>query len=367
MKVLKFVVEGYRSLESVTWTPGDLAVVHGPGAAELQRAVWLYSCLARGWSSFADAMTEERATEAAFRHPKAVEVRLFALCAPHPDAEHEYGHEVIVERVDANPWWLVGYECVSLTNDFDRVDVLERMGDRVEYTPARKKLPGTPVLARARSEVSRVACDIGAFEVVSSFRRDPRVSPHADAIGDWRVPPARPRFGADAPVRRPAVPAGFHRSLDDDGGNLVNVLANVHDWHATRRVFDRVARDVVPGYDGLRFVRSPDGDMSMDLCLRDGRSIAHHALPEGVLRTLAVYATLLSPEVPSMLWLDDPTLAMDPWAAALVADLCIEAARRTQVVVSNPSPALFRRLSEVTRFPGERLRGTPLRATFTEV
>jgi predicted ATPase len=367
VKMLKFVVEGYRSLKSVTWEVGDLAVVRGPGASELQRAAWLFSNLARGWSTFADAMAEERATEAAFWHPEAIEVRMFALCAPHPEAELEYGHEVIVERVDSKPWWLIGYERATLSNDFELVDVLERMGDRVEYTPPRKKLPGMPVLARAKSEVSRVACDIGTFTGTSGFRRDKRVLPHAEAIARWWLPTARPDFGPEAPVRRRAVPMGFHGALDDDASNLVNLLANVTDWHDAGRAFDRFAREAVAGYDRLAFPKHGDGEVGMELHTRDGRRVAHHELPGGVLRTLAVYATLLSPEPPPLLWLDAPTDAMDPWAAAAVAELALDAARRTQVVVSNPSASLARRLAEVARHPGETLRGGPLKLNTKEV
>ncbi len=367
MKILKFVVEGYRSIGSVTWKPGDLTVVRGPRASELRRAVALFSCLARGWNAFSEAMAEERATEADFWHPEAIEVKLFALCAPHPDAELDYGHEVIVERVDSRPHWLIGYERATLSNDFDVVDVLERMGTRVEYTHARKKIPGSPVLAKAKSEVTNLAYDMATLSAMAGFVRDPRVAPHADAIASWRLPQGRADFGPGAPARRPSVPFGFHGSLHDDGSNLVNLLANVTDWHDTRRAFDRFARDVVPGYDGLAFPRTPEGEARMELRTRDGRSTPHHDLPEGALRALALYGSLLSPEPPALLWLDAPTDALDPWAAPNLAELCLEAARRAQVVISNPSPELSRRLDEVSRRPGHTRRGAALKVVSTEV
>ncbi len=367
MKILKFVVEGYRSIASLTWKPGDLTVVRGPRAAELQRAAGLFSALAQGWSAFAEAMTEERATEADFWHPAAVEIKLFALCAPQRNAELEYGHEVIVERLDAKPHWLIGYERATLSNDFKIVDVLERMGDRVEYVPARKKLPGSPVLAKAKPEVSRLAHDMSTLSAMPGFRRDARVTPHIDAIASWRLPRGRADFGRGAPARNPSVPFGFHGALAHDGSNVVNLLANVTDWHDTRRAFDRFARDLVPGYDTLSFPRASNGEARMELRTRDGRSTPHHELPENTLRSLALYGSLLSPEPPALLWLDDPTDALDPWAAANLAELCLEAARRAQVVVSNPSPELSRRLAEVSRNPGKTRGGAPLKVLSTEV
>ncbi|MFO0645090.1 MAG: AAA family ATPase [Polyangiales bacterium] len=367
MKILKFVVEGYRSIGAVTWKPGDLTVVRGARAAELQRALALFSALARGWSSFSEAMTEERATEADFWHPEAIEMKLFALCAPQRNAELEYGHEVIVERLDARPHWLIGYERATLSNDFKIVDVLERMGDRVEYVPPRKKLPGSPVLAKAKPEVTRLAHDMSTLSAMPGFRRDPRVTPHIDAIASWKLPRGSADFGPGAPARAPSVPFGFHGALAHDGRNVVNLLANVTDWHDTRRAFDRFARDLVPGYDGLTFPRASNGEARMELRTRDGASTAHHDLPEGTLRALALYGSLLSPEPPTLLWLDAPTASLDPWAAANVAELCLEASRRTQVVVSNPSPELSRRLTEVSRHPGKTRGGAPLKVLTTEL
>ncbi len=366
MKILKFVVEGYRSLESVEWRPGDLNVVHGPGASELQRATRLFSRLAQGWSDFADAMADEGATEAAFWHPEAIEVRMFALCAPHPDAELEFGHEVIVERLDARPWWVIGYERTTLSNDFELVDVLERMGDRIEYTPPRKRVPGMPVLQRAKSEVTRAAGDMASFNTVSTFRNDPRVAPHADAIERWSLHREVP-VGEGSPARAAAVPFGFHGSLATDAGNLVNLLLDVCDFHDTRRALDRALRDVIAGYDELRFPRTEEGDVGMELRTRDGRRTPHTELSDATLRTLAVYGMLLSPEPPSLLWLDDPAGALEPWAAAPLAELALEAARRTQVVLSNPSPSLARRIGELARSPGETRRGGALTVKTFEV
>ncbi len=358
MRVKRFEVEGYRALDRVAWEPGDLSVVTGPRALELQRAVALYARTAQGWFALGRAMADERAGEADFWHPSAIEVRMLARFAPAPYEELDYAHEVIVERVDGAPGWLVGYERAQLVSDFEQHEVLERIGDRVEYIYPRKKVPGTPILQRAKTEVSRIANDITSLGAVSAFRGDPRVVPFADAVARWTL-----RRGAaprDDDPHAPTVPFGFHGALRDDGSNLVNLMVNVYDVAEARRALDAHLRAALVGYDGLRFPRGAAGEVSMELLTRDGRATASSELSRGALRTLGLYGSLLSPQLPPLLWLDDPTGALDAGAEPAVATLAVEAARRAQIVISNPSPALEKRLAEATRRPLRTARGSTL-------
>ena len=51
MKIIKLEVEGYRSLKSQTWCPGDLNVVIGPnasGKSNLLRVLEMLNAAARG-------------------------------------------------------------------------------------------------------------------------------------------------------------------------------------------------------------------------------------------------------------------------------------------------------------------------------
>lgn len=366
MRLTKFVVEGYRGFESFTVRPGDLTVVTGDGAGDLAGAARLFARLTQGWSAIGDEMAAQGATEAAFWLPGAVEMKLFGLFeAGDDDHDLGFGHEAILERLDGAPWWCIGYERSTRSNDFEVVDLLERIGDRVEYHPPRRRLPGSPVTVPARSLVSRIAGDMSVFNTVSAYRKDPRVATAAERIEGWSFLGAIDA-GEGAPMRTTKAMPGFHGRLAPDGHNLVNVLCNVWDVPATRRSFAAAAREVILGFDALRFPLGDDGALGMELRTRDGRGTSYEALPAGVLRTLALYGALLSPEAPPLVWLDDPTGELDAWAAAPVADLVLELSRRTQVVVSRPSSALEARLTAPGRHPSQTVRYSPWRLARVE-
>ena len=329
MKIKRFVVEGYRSLKSVDWSPGPLNVVTGSGTGDLLRAMRLFSRTTQGWSAFSDEMREEGATEKDFWHPEAIEARWFALLAPSPDGDLDFGHELIVERLDGPPWWCVGYERVTLSDDFDTHDLLERMGDRVEHFPPRKKQAGTGFSVPSKSNVQRVASDMVAYAAMRAFAEDKRVQEHAGAVASWSF--HRPW------AARPAVPAvtfGFHGVLHEDGGNLTNLLLNLHDWYEPRARFERAMRGVIPGFDRLAFPESPDGKLSAAVALRDGASLPVPELPGPLLRALALSAAAASPEPPTLLWVHAPGEGLAPHALPVLMELLGEAAGRTQVVVS---------------------------------
>jgi predicted ATPase len=69
-------------------------------------------------------------------------------------------------------------------------------------------------------------------------------------------------------------------------------------------------------------------------------------LSDGTLRFIAIVATLLNPKPPSILCLEEPELGMHPDAAALLAELLVEASQRMQIIVTTHSEAF---LSALTR------------------
>jgi hypothetical protein len=330
MKIERCVVEGYRSIKALDWSPGALNVVRGDAARDLLRALRLFSRIAQGWSAFADEMQEEKATEAEFWHPEAIEARWFVKLAPAHGESLGYGHEMIVERLDGRPWWCVGYERATLSDDFDTVDLLERMGDRIEHHPPRRTAPGTSFSLPTKSTVHRVASDMTAFGAVRPFREDKRVVDPVEAIASWSF--HRPWAAPPAPGA--GVTFGFHGVLYEDGANLTNLLLNIADWHAPRGRFERAMRHVVPGFDGLHFPEGPDGRLHAHLRLRDRGTLPALELPAPVLRALALGAAAASPEPPTLLWVHAPHEAMAPHGLPVLMELLGEASERTQVVLS---------------------------------
>lgn len=340
MKIERCVVEGYRSIKALDWAPGPLNVVRGDAAHDLLRALRLFSRTAQGWSAFADEMREEGATEAAFWHPEAIEARWFVKLAPAPGESLGYGHEMIVERLEALPWWCVGYERATLSDDFDTHDLLERMGDRVEHHPPRRTAPGTSFTLPTKANVQHLASDMTAFGAMRSFREDKRALGPAEAIASWSFQ----RPWAAPPAPGPGVTFGFHGVLYEDGANLTNLLLNIVDWYEPRARFERAMRHVIPGFDSVAFPEGPDGKLSAHVTLRDRGALPALELPPPLLRALSLGAAAASPEPPTLLWVHAPQEGAADHGLPVLMELLGEATARTQVVLSGldePSPAIL--------------------------
>ena len=68
-------------------------------------------------------------------------------------------------------------------------------------------------------------------------------------------------------------------------------------------------------------------------------------LSDGTIRFIALLATLLAPEPPSLVCIEEPELGLHPDAVALLADLLIEASQRMQLVITTHSDALVSALT----------------------
>ena len=64
-------------------------------------------------------------------------------------------------------------------------------------------------------------------------------------------------------------------------------------------------------------------------------------LSDGAIRFICLATALLQPSPPSMIIIDEPELGLHPEAIALLAELIISAAKRTQVIIATQSPLLL--------------------------
>ena len=68
-------------------------------------------------------------------------------------------------------------------------------------------------------------------------------------------------------------------------------------------------------------------------------------LSDGMIRFVALLATLLAPSPPPLVCIDEPELGLHPDAVSLIADLMVEASERMQLVVATHSDALISALT----------------------
>jgi predicted ATPase len=190
--------------------------------------------------------------------------------------------------------------------------------------------------------------DLNPQQSVLSQRKDPDQYPEITYVGkqleqirlfsDWNL-------GRYTPVRLPQptdLPGDF---LLENATNLGVVLNDLQNRPAVKRVlmeklqrfYDRV-EDVTTKIQGgtVQVFFHEQG-------LRD--PIPATRLSDGSLRYLCLLAILCHPSPPPLICIEEPELGLHPDVLPTVADLLVEAAQRTQLVVTTHSDTLIAALS----------------------
>ena len=338
MKLQRLVVEGFRSIDAVTWTPGDLTVLTGSRADDLCAAALHVANTALGWGGFREGFDAEAPHPPERFTDGFAETRCFVRMAPREGESLCFGYELLLERIAANNGWAIVYERFTLDDDFDLRELLERQGSRAVYTLS----PKASARAGARApkeQVITVAEDMPALGAIAGFASDPRVRPYAERLEGWRRHARIDPSTEGAPRRFVAQPV-FHDRLSADGRNLVNALYSLWDFETLRAPILVGLWTLDPTVANLRFTVSEDGKLSValahegdrttDLATMDDATVAW--LLRGAMLCAVTPAPLLIIEVPQA---DIP----DALLGALAAMLCV-GATRTQVALLGVSPAL---------------------------
>lgn len=192
--------------------------------------------------------------------------------------------------------------------------------------------------------------DIPADESVLSQRKDPDIYPELTWLGqqfesvqifrDWS-------FGRYAQLRRaqPAeLPTG---ALLSDSSNLSLILNELEHTDAGPE-FNRLLSHFLPRYQ--RFSTRVLGATVQFYLHEHGLKAPVPAtrLSDGTIRFMAILALLLSPKPKPLICIEEPELGLHPDALPLLANLMIEASKRSQVVVTTHSDSLISAFTEQT-------------------
>src|SRR3972149_6891141 len=143
------------------------------------------------------------------------------------------------------------------------------------------------------------------------------------------------------------VDVNDNRYLRPDGSNLAAFLYYLREKHEvsyslTRRTVQRVA----PFFDDFLLEPQKLNPDKIRLEWRHKGSEAYFdasSLSDGTLRFMALTTLFLQPDAyrPSVILVDEPELALHPYAITMLASLIGMVAEETQVVVSTQSPLLL--------------------------
>lgn len=364
MKLLALSLNNFRSLQGVSWSPGDLNVVIGPngsGKSNLLRALEFVAAMAQG--RLESLVQSQGGLDALLwdgRGPSLGMSLVLEMEAP-PQAA-ALSPEPLWSRVTAGgppPRFL------AFRLDRGRKGTLYRFASEtlflmsVEAPPVAPNLRSTVhyvtngVLLERDARTSQVRTDKGALldaadlsegESLLSQMRGPFIANHQISVvreglegimvhHDMRV-------DQQAPLRAAAV-ARHEPRLAADGQNLINVLHTLYsgDRDFKRDIDDAMRAAFGPEFEELLFPPAADQRVQLRVRWRSlRREVSAADLSDGTLRFLLLLTALRAPDPPPLLAIDEPEIGLHPRMLPIIAEHAVDAASRTQVILTTHSP-----------------------------
>lgn len=178
------------------------------------------------------------------------------------------------------------------------------------------------------------SADVLAVNTLGQFERHPRVTALRRFITDWYLSYLTVESARGAPE------AGPQERLSASGDNLANVLQFLQDQNPERlrAIFDRLSARV-PLLERVITEPLPDHRLLMRFKDRpfDDAILARYA-SDGTLKLLAYLVILTDPDPPQFIGIEEPENFLNPRLLRTVAEECIVASARTQLMVTTHSP-----------------------------
>ena len=223
-----------------------------------------------------------------------------------------------------------------------RLFLLSDFSMDIRSSTVRQGEKGKPVQRRLNRD------SLDPQQSVLSQRKDPDLYPEVTAIGrafgriqtfrDWS-------FGRYTLLRQPQPADLPNDILLPDARNLGLILNSIENSDEGSRLNECIKR-FLPRF--RRFSISVQAGTVQILLHEDGlRSpIPATRLSDGTIRFIAILTVLLRPTLAPLICIDEPELGLHPDALSIIAELLVDAARHTQIVVTTHSDALVSALTE---------------------
>jgi len=151
-------------------------------------------------------------------------------------------------------------------------------------------------------------------------------------------------FGRNTIFRTPQRADQRNDRLESDFSNLGMFLSRLRKSPATKRALVTGLQDL---YEGLTDFEVITEGGTVQIFFTEGDfSIPATRLSDGTLRYLCLLAILLDPTPPPLICIEEPELGLHPDMMPKIADLLIDASKRTQLIVTTHSDVLIDALSE---------------------
>ena len=342
MKIIALEVEGYRSLKSQTWFPGDLNVLIGPnasGKSNVLRVLETLSIAAQG--GLGRYVQQEGGMEPILWDGQVDRFRVRAKLTPIPPYTDELKdaltYELTLARLGKSSAYRIDKEILGnfyfvetgqILNPFM---LLERDPHHaVVYSVDKKKFEAPP--ESVPEEEALLSAAAGPFtqnRFVADFQKQ---------LADWKI---HQDFYThrEAQIRVPQVTRA-DTQVSADGQNLISVL---HSLYTGNRSFENEINTAMRAAFGEEFeklVFPPAADQRIQMRIR-WRSLKRERsaadLSDGTLRFLFLIAVLANPAPPPLIAIDEPETGLHPSMLPIVVEFAREAAKKAQVILTTHS------------------------------
>lgn len=347
MRIEQLDIEGFRSFRKASWRPGDLNVIIGPngsGKSNLLRFLELLSVSAQG--RLGKYVQSLGGMDPIVWDGKSGSIKCFLKTSPVGEERGPEQYELEMARLGSGSSYRIESERLTnflevRTGSQDEPFIfLERVGkSAVVFDTAQKRF--APPEEYVSEEETLLSLASGPFT------HNPRIPPFQRALASIAVYHDI-HTNKDAPLRSPVV-SRMEERVDSDGQNLVSVL---HTLYASNREFKRdihIAMQSAFGDDFEELVFPPASDQRVQMRIRWKslqREQSTAEMSDGTLRFLFLLAVLANPSPPPVIAIDEPETGLHPSMLPLVAEYAVDAATRSQIVLTTHSTQLLDAFTE---------------------
>ncbi len=348
-KLLQFDAKRFRSLYDVAWMPGNINVVIGPngsGKSNLLKALELLAISARG--GLGKHIQREGGIEPLVWDGQEPQISFRIKTAPVGSAARESASErywltyqLDLMRLGMSSAYRIEHELLS---NYYRVETGER--DQpiklLERTPHSAAVFDEQEHRREATEAAMPEEETVLSLASGPFTANRTISDFQNELATWRIYQDF-QVHREAPVRQPTL-ARTETTIAPDGANLISAL---HTLYSGNRDFKRdvnAAMKAAFGDDFDELIFPPAADQRIQLRVR-WKSLQREQsaadLSDGMLRFLFLLAILANPVPPGLIAIDEPETGLHPSMLPIVAEHAVDAARRSQIILTTHSAELL--------------------------
>lgn len=346
MKIIKISIDGFRSVKSQTWCPGDLNVLIGPnasGKSNVLRVLETLSVASRG--GLGKLVQQEGGMDSLLWDGQVDHVELSIKTTPADPDQHidrdSMTYLLRLVRLGRSSDYRIDYE---LLGNFYRVEqgTSQQPFKLIERNASRGVLFDENEHSLVAPEASIPDNETLLSQSSGPFTQNRHLASYQKVLSSWKIHQGF-QTHREAAIRTPQVTRA-DTQVSPDGQNLISVLHSLYTGSREFKNEINTAMRAAFGDDFEELVFPPAADQRIQLRIR-WKSLQREQsaadLSDGTLRFLFLLAVLANPSPPPLIAIDEPETGLHPSMLPIVAEFARDAANRAQVILTTHSPELL--------------------------